>query len=170
MLMHGRFAWNPRAVRGADAPSQTQFERNAVLLIMKPTRTLLIAVFFAFIGNGLAQIVPVTLIPSNSVWKYLDNGTDQGTAWRGISFDDSLWASGPAELGYGDDTETPPRPEATVLQYGPDAANKYTNYYFRRYFTVTNASSVSNLIIRLMRDDGAVVYINGAEVRRDNMP
>src|SRR5687767_9904937 len=47
----------------------------------------------------------VELIAARSVWKYLDNGSDQGTAWRAPGFDDSDWESGPAELGYGDGDE-----------------------------------------------------------------
>ncbi len=109
-----------------------------------------------------------TLVASNSVWKYLDNGSDQGTAWTTAGFDDSQWASGPAELGYGDDVEL--RPEATVVGYGPDANNKYVTTYFRHYFTVYEPSQITNLVVRLMRDDGAVVYLNGNEIVRDGVP
>src|SRR5439155_913020 len=45
---------------------------------------------------------PTTLIPVGSTWRYLDNGSNQGTAWRSVSFDDSAWKSGAAQLGYGD--------------------------------------------------------------------
>ena len=37
-------------------------------------------------------------------------------------------------------------------------------------FTVTNASNVVSLKLRLLRDDGAVVYLNGMEALRSNMP
>ncbi|MFB0908363.1 MAG: hypothetical protein QMB03_08825, partial [Spirosomataceae bacterium] len=48
-----------------------------------------------------------TLIPSGSVWKYYDQG-DVGTpSWKDNNFDDSAWASGNAELGYGDGDEAP---------------------------------------------------------------
>ena len=40
--------------------------------------------------------------------------SDQGTTWRATAFNDGGWASGPAELGYGDGDE------ATVVRYGPD--------------------------------------------------
>jgi hypothetical protein len=121
------------------------------------------------------SIVPVTLIPTGSVWKYLDNGTDQGSGWTALSFNDAAWASGPAELGYGDLSGGLPT-EATVVEDNPtpgyNAADtdRYITTYFRRNFVVTNAAAVSNLTLRLLRDDGAVVYINGTEVRRDNMP
>ena len=47
-------------------------------------------------------------------------------------------------------------------------AQKRTTYYFRRTFDVTGA--VSTATLELLRDDGAVVYIDGTEVARTNMP
>lgn len=53
-----------------------------------------------------------TLIATGSTWKYLADGSDQGTAWRESAFNDTAWPSGRAELGYGDG------PEATNIQNG----------------------------------------------------
>ena len=50
--------------------------------------------------NGFSQTT--TLISNGSSWKYLDDGSNQGTAWYGTGFNDASWASGNAELGYGD--------------------------------------------------------------------
>jgi acid phosphatase type 7 len=104
------------------------------------------------------------LVPTGAVWRYLDNGSDQGTAWRVAGFNDSGWASGPAQLGYGDGDES------TVVSFGPDAANKYITTYFRRAFNVADASAYQSAVLRVLRDDGAVVYLNGTEVFRSNMP
>ena len=60
--------------------------------------------------------------------------------------------------------------EATIVGYGPDENNKYITTYFRKAFTVTSASSFTGLELKLLRDDGAVVYLNGTEVFRSNMP
>lgn len=103
-------------------------------------------------------------IPQGATWKYLDNGSDQGTSWRALGFDDSAWASGPAQLGYGDGDE------ATVLQFGPNSSTKYITTYFRRTFTVADPNTVAGLKLELLRDDGAVVYLNGTEVARSNLP
>jgi hypothetical protein len=105
-----------------------------------------------------------TLIPVGAVWKYLDNGSNQGTNWRTVGFNDGGWASGSAELGYGDNDE------ATVVSYGSNSSLKHITTYFRRAFNVTNAAAVTELTLRLLRDDGAVVYLNGVEVYRTNMP
>ena len=104
------------------------------------------------------------LVPTGSSWKYLDNGSNQGTAWRAAVFNDGSWASGLAQLGYGDGDE------ATVVSYGPNASAKYVTTYFRRSFSVANPASFAGLSLRVLRDDGAVVYLNGTEIHRGNMP
>ncbi len=123
----------------------------------------------AVVTSAVANITvnaatPVTLVAKGSAWKYLDNGSDQGTAWRGTAFNDSAWASGLGQLGFGDGDE------ATVLQYGPNVNAKYITTYFRKTVTVTNPAQFTSLLLNLLRDDGAVVYINGVEVYRNNMP
>ncbi len=67
-------------------------------------------------------------------------------------------------MGYGDGDE------ATTVSYGPDPNHKYVTTYFRHHFSVPDPSSFGGLLVRLLRDDGAVVYLNGAEVCRSNMP
>lgn len=117
-----------------------------------------------------------TLIGTNSIWRYLDNGSDQGTNWITPSFNDTAWKSGPAELGYGDATGNPPRPEATVVEdnatpgYNAGDTDRYITTYFRRAFTVATPGDYAVVQLRVLRDDGAVVYLNGREVFRSNMP
>jgi len=106
----------------------------------------------------------LTLISTGAVWKYLDNGSDQGGAWTAIGFNDSAWTNGPAQLGYGDGDER------TIVSYGPNAGAKYITTYFRRSFVISDPASFSSLNLRLLRDDGAVVYLNGSDVYRNNMP
>ncbi|HPF13216.1 MAG TPA: metallophosphoesterase [Planctomycetota bacterium] len=106
----------------------------------------------------------VDLIPLASEWRYLDNGSNAGSAWRQPGFDDSAWASGPGELGYGDGDE------ATVLSFGPNASNKYVTSYFRRSFVLPPGVAPRAAWFDLLRDDGAVVYLNGLEIHRSNLP
>lgn len=119
----------------------------------------LFVLFFSL--NAFAQ---TTLVGRGSIWKYLDNGSNQGAGWSAPAFDDSTWVSGNAQLGYGDGDE------ATVVAYGPDANNKYITTYFRKSFTVANPAAFVSLTLDILRDDGAVVYLNGAEIYRNNMP
>lgn len=109
-----------------------------------------------------------TLISTGSTWKYLVTAAAPAANWTTTGYDDSAWASGAAELGYGDTADG--RPEATQIGYGPDANNKYPTTYFRKSFTVADASSFAAFTLRVMRDDGAVVHLNGREIWRTNMP
>ncbi|HMJ64246.1 MAG TPA: lamin tail domain-containing protein, partial [Candidatus Binatia bacterium] len=105
----------------------------------------------------------LTFIPLGSVWRYHDKGQNLGTNWTALAYNDSGWSNGLAQLGYGDGDE------ATVLSYGPNAANKYITTYFRRTFVNTAPIPVA-LTLNIQRDDGILVWLNGSEVFRDNMP
>lgn len=124
-------------------------------------------------GGGVTTSAPVAvsmvppivtgLIPANAIWKYLDDGTDQGAAWRAPGFDDRAWPSGPAELGYGEGDE------ATVVGFGPNPASRAVTTYFRHTFTVADPARLGQLALSLVRDDGAIVYLNGTEIGRSAM-
>ncbi|HTN45643.1 MAG TPA: alkaline phosphatase PhoX [Flavipsychrobacter sp.] len=110
------------------------------------------------------------LLPTNfplaatSSWRYLDDGTDQGTVWVDSSFNDASWAFGPGKLGYSDNP-------VTTLSYGPNASNKYITYYFRKPVYIADTSTLTDTVeLNILRDDGALVYINGIERVRTNMP
>jgi hypothetical protein len=110
--------------------------------------------------NGSTQ----TLVPTGSSWKYWDQGSLPATDWHSPGYQDSSWPSGAAQLGYGDGDET------TVVSFGTNSNNKHATTWFRRTFTVSEPSAFSQLTLNLIRDDGAVIYINGTEVARTNMP
>ena len=93
-----------------------------------------------------------TLVPAGSTWRYRADGVDLGATWRQPGYDTASWATGPAQLGWGDGDEATIVPSAAVTQY------------FVRTFTVANTATVPNLRLRLRRDDGAAVYVNGIEV------
>ncbi len=117
-----------------------------------------------FLSIQLSYASGTDLVAKGSSWKYLDDGTDQSTAWQETGFDDSAWQTGAAQLGYGDGDET------TVVGYGPDSSNKYITTYFRKHFNLQRPQDYEKLECQLLRDDGAVIYLNGTEVVRDNMP
>ena len=125
---------------------------------------LILASILCVVSATAVAFAQTTLVPRGSNWKYLDNGSNQGTAWIAPTFDDSTWAAGNAQLGYGDGDE------ATVVGYGPNSSAKFITTYFRRSFNVANPGDFIGVTLNILRDDGAVVYINGAEVFRTNMP
>jgi hypothetical protein len=106
---------------------------------------------------------PVTVSGARALWRYSDIGANLGTAWRMPTFNDAFWKSGLAQLGYGDGEE------GTVISYGAVATNKYPTTYFRRA-VVLDPAAYAQFVLRLQRDDGAVVYVNGTEVFRSNLP
>jgi len=103
---------------------------------------------------------PPVSLPANATWRYLDSGVLE-PGWSDPTFDDTTWAQGPAQLGYGDGDE------ATVISYGPNANQKYVTSWFRTSFLATAVPAT--LTLDLVADDGAVVYLNGVEVLRDNV-
>ncbi|MBL9128641.1 MAG: hypothetical protein JNL97_13385, partial [Verrucomicrobiales bacterium] len=108
------------------------------------------------------QLSP-TLIPAGAVWRYLDSGVAPDAAWTTGVFDDSAWSSGPARLGYGEDGEF------TVVDSGPSPTARHVTTWFRHAFDVVDAATITNLVCRLSRDDGAVVYLNGTELFRSGI-
>ena len=105
----------------------------------------------------------VTLLAAGSRWAYWDAGASAGADWSTSAFDDSAWARGAAPLGYGDGHIV------TTVSYGTDAFNKHITTWFRTTFAGP-ASLPDALSLSLLRDDGAVVYLNGTEVARSNLP
>jgi len=100
----------------------------------------------------------INLIPFDSNWNYYDNGDAPSGNWTDIGYDDAAWGSGDAQLGYGDNDENTP------ITNGVYAA------YFRHSFNLTDPSEFVSLDLSLVYDDGAVIYLNGVEVWRVNMP
>ncbi|MCP4847047.1 MAG: hypothetical protein GY899_03760 [Verrucomicrobiaceae bacterium] len=120
-----------------------------------------------FAGNAPT---PKDFISSGHVWKYLDDGSDQGITWRSSAFEDSSWASGPSELGYAEGDEAT---RVGFIDTDPETAGTQRNAttYFRTTVDLPDPSSYSYFNIKLKYDDGAAVYANGVEVlRTSNMP
>ncbi|MBN1804303.1 MAG: lamin tail domain-containing protein [Sedimentisphaerales bacterium] len=145
-------------------------ETRSVLVNGKPANWMPVEGMWDFGGyGGIAE----TLVSARSIWKYLDDGSDQGMVGDGSNwfahpdFNDLDWNEGPAELGYGDASQG--RAEGTVVNSGPDG-NTFITTYFRHSFNISNVSQYSEMYLRLLRDDGAIVYLNGAEIIRSNMP
>ncbi|MBI2928644.1 MAG: lamin tail domain-containing protein [Verrucomicrobia bacterium] len=111
-----------------------------------------------------------TFVPAGSQWKYLDNGSDQGTAWSEPGFSDTAWKTGKAQLGYGDGDEAKVVEDNATAGYNRADTDRYITTYFRKTFPLTGVKGVTSLTVRLVRDDGGVVYLNGTEVFRSNMP
>ena len=102
------------------------------------------------------------VLPRTSNWKYYDEATVPAN-WNSKSFDDTSWKSGNGILGYGDN-------QTTKIGYGGNDQNKFITSYYRSTFDVENLQGITGVNLHLLYDDGAVVYLNGSEVLRVNMP
>jgi hypothetical protein len=113
--------------------------------------------------NSLPPLI-TTVIPLDGLWKYKTDGSDQGTFWRTDTFDDTSWPEARATFQLGSDVLPLPATAATSLVGGP------TTYYFRRHFIFQGQPLATTLLLKLLADDGACVYLNGAELTRWNVP
>ena len=113
---------------------------------------------------GASLPAATTLLPYGSVWFYFDNGYLPTADWAQPTYSHSGWNFGNGQLGYGDGDE------ATIVGFGPDDEHKFITTYFRTYVYINNPAQFASVTLHLIRDDGAVVYLNGAEVFRSNLP
>jgi hypothetical protein len=109
--------------------------------------------------SGKAKI----LFPPGSTWKYYDRGKDLKKNWRDPMYPAWFWPRGQAPLGYGDGDER------TQLSFGENPQDKNPTVYFRTAFRIQNLGK-GECKAGIVVDDGAVVYINGAEAFRVSMP
>jgi len=103
-----------------------------------------------------------SVVSAGGTWRYNNSGNDLGTAWRSRTYRDTDWAHGEAQLGYGDNDE------ATVIGFAFGRGTRPVTTYFRRTFSA--GTNLTGFQLRVVRDDGAVVYLNGTEIFRNNMP
>jgi hypothetical protein len=163
-------AWTQTAGTGVIEFTDSQ-ATNTIVRIPGPDRyTVRLTAF----DGAMAQPAEVTLdvrrtdpdpilLPAGSSWRYFASNRAPGVDWMTAGFNDSAWPAGEAQLGYGDNDER------TTL---PDTVNgtKVFTAYFRRTFQVANPGAVQGLTARLLRDDGAAVWLNGTSVHRSNLP
>ncbi len=101
-----------------------------------------------------------TLLPKGSTWSYYDQGSLDNEEWKSDSYDYNAWGSGKAPLGYcSGDTMT------TSL------AKNLPTYYFRSTLTLNSELSGDDAFtLDYTADDGFIIYVNGTEAGRYNMP
>ena len=99
-----------------------------------------------------------------SAWSYYDQGSLDGTNWTSPTYDEKGWKTGNAPLGYEKNGIR------TTLEYG-DRNNKRPTAYFRKTVSLDRGpSSKDQVKLYFTIDDGFIVYVNGAEAGRYNMP
>ncbi len=129
----------------------------------------LVAVALGLAAQAGAQVT--SYIATNTAWKILDNGTTPAANWKAAGFADGAWRSANSSFGY--KVGGAVNNGATSLIHfntGDDANNpKWITTYFRKSFNPGAILPVA-LLSGARWDDGIIVYINGVELRRENMP
>ena len=105
---------------------------------------------------------------TNTVWRYDQSGADLGMAWKEPGYDDTAWPSGRGVLALENQAVVNALTN-TILSLTNLAGERIMTYYFRTTFVVTNPAATATLTFSNLIDDGAIVYVNGAEIYRLNM-
>jgi len=139
------------------------------------TRTLKFATCFAWLALATGLHAADVVVPAGSEWKWLhpSDGADPAktvadfhTTFMKADFDDSKWntakdSAGPhGGFGYGEEG-------FTGQDIGtPDPENRKTAYFRHKFKT---EKGLKDLVLKLQRDDGVIIYLDGKEVGRDNV-
>jgi hypothetical protein len=133
---------------------------------MKPRNLpVLLVASLSWLVGAFSSIQARNLVEAGAgtTWKYLEEETAP-EGWTKAGFDDAKWKSGPAPLGYG---ETRLGTKLTA----PDGKNaRPITAWFRHEFEAPELKAGEGVVISVCLDDGAVVYLNGTELRRVNLP
>jgi outer membrane protein assembly factor BamB len=98
----------------------------------------------------------VEVVPADASWRYLDDGADPGPGFVEPGFDDASWQVAPAPFHR--------------EQVGTTTLGDVPSWYFRATFDVADPGLVRSLHTSLRYDDGVVVWLNGQEAARLNVP
>lgn len=139
-------------------------------------------------GNGINIDVdnpaPIVKIAFGSVWNYHAQNAAPANSpvlvdWKQPAYMmpatwnvGALPVNGPGKYGY-NSGQTTCLPNGQLPLCAPVGGNKYTAYYFRKtvnFTAVELSTAFSSIQLNLLRNDGIVVYVNGVERIRNNMP
>ncbi len=119
---------------------------------------------YTFSGWRAKATATNQIVKMNDTWKYYDKGAAPSN-WTATGFNDSNWSTGKAPLGYGMTGLN------TTVGYGADANNKNPTTYFRKTIKLDDVPSRSDVfLLNYQIDDGFIVYVNGREAGRFQMP
>lgn len=103
-----------------------------------------------------------SLVAPGSPWSYLYDAAGPAGDWASASYDDSAWLTGAAPIGWGQ--------AALGTTLKTDLATKPLTSFYRKRFEIADPSAVERVSLTIRADDGIVLYVNGTELTRVNMP
>ena len=129
---------------------------------MTPKHIRIFIILLVYFLNTLNSFSQEIIIQNGDNWNYFDQGYLKNNWYKTLNY--KTWKSGFSPIGYGDKLVT------TSIKYGNDQDDKEVIKYFSKQFNINDISKYKGFEFRLQRDDGAIVYVNGKELYRDNMP
>ena len=117
--------------------------------------------FAGWMNAGTTQ--KKSVFATGEQWKYYDEGSLDGVNWKTSSYSDTQWKQGAARIGY-DNNNWHTGLNTETTGYLP-------TYYFRKSFNLATAPlATDEFVLDYVIDDGMIVYVNGVEAGRYNMP
>jgi hypothetical protein len=116
----------------------------------------------------LSSGLPV--IDYGDTWKFKDDNTDVPTnepSWKTVGFNDAAWSSGPGLFGF--ETASLPAPGIQTPWLNSTTAENHITYYARKTFNYTGTGTGVTISVDQILDDGAVYFLNGAELGRSGV-
>ncbi|MDB6071824.1 MAG: hypothetical protein JWL81_2995 [Verrucomicrobiales bacterium] len=124
-------------------------------------------------SNGLAPTVTSTitnLIPLRGSWHYDETSTALAANWMAPAYaEPASWKTGALPFGF--------EPDLTAVDAGYFGTNlgaaysaAHRAYYFRKAFNVADIAAGDEYQVSVVLDDGAVLYLNGAEIHNTDYP
>ena len=117
-----------------------------------------------------AAVIRTMVFDVTNSWKYTTNNLD-GVNWKARGYDDSEWLGpGPGLLHVENNPSVGPKNTELPPGYISQTSPIPRSYYFRTHFQFNGSIGGLSLIFSNYVDDGAVFYLNGAEIQRVRLP
>jgi len=118
--------------------------------------------FAGWMSNEALPTSTTSLFDMGAAWSYYDQGSLDGQDWTTKNYSPTGWSSGSTPIGY-DYNGQHPELVTTTEGYLP-------TYYFRKNVSISSLEGNAQFVLNWVADDGFIVYVNGMEAGRYNMP
>lgn len=113
-------------------------------------------------GSPSCTLLQCGILAAKSSWLYGDSNLQlPNPQWAASSYGTATWRTGKGVFGFG-----APGVDTPIIKSSGDQVV----WYFKTTFGFKKLSCVSKLKLGVMVNDGVLVYINGREIYRKNMP
>ena len=119
-------------------------------------------------NSGVVLSPPVNVFSASDPWLYHDTSAGLAVGWQGTAYSAGSggWLSGPGVFAF----EDAGLPSAVGTVLATPASHATGTYYFQKQFNFAGNPAHHQFTLQTLLDDGAVLYLNGTEVTRRNMP